>query len=75
MLSMKRAFPDRRVDERHEWMCARGAIELAAYSGLGHDGMPHGFPALSDARHRTVMDWLRSGANLPRDTELTPDRA
>ncbi|MDY0005209.1 MAG: fatty acid cis/trans isomerase [Spongiibacteraceae bacterium] len=35
-------------------------------------GMPYGLPALSDAEHRQLVDWLAKGAPGPRPLALSP---
>ena len=67
MLALKRAFPMRRVREKETWMCPANVAEMALYSALGRDGMPHGFAQLDEAEYGTVMRWLAAGASLPAD--------
>ena len=69
MLNEKQQNPEitgEYAPETDELLCPATLEEVSEYfDEKPHHGMPYGFPALSDAEHTTLMQWLAQGAKGP----------
>ncbi len=66
--------------ESDELICPKNKEELNEYMDEKENhGMPYGFPALKDAEHETLAQWIHRGAEGPSEAEnkklKTPSKA